>query len=51
MIFNVENIFLIGFILLFVSIVVSKIGYWFGIFMLFVFLLVGMLFGSDGLGF
>ena len=50
MIFNAENILLIGFILLFVSIVVSKTGYRFGIPTLLVFLLVGMLFGSDGLG-
>lgn len=49
MIFNAENILLIGSILLFVSIVVSKTGYRFGIPTLLVFLLVGMLFGSDGL--
>ena len=46
MIFNAENILLIGSILLFVSIVVSKTGYRFGIPTLLVFLLVGMLFGS-----
>lgn len=50
MIFNAENILLIGSILLFVSIVLSKTGYRFGIPTLLVFLLVGMLFGSDGLG-
>lgn len=50
MIFNAENILLIGSILLFVSIVVSKTGYRFGVPTLLVFLLVGMLFGSDGLG-
>lgn len=50
MIFNAENILLIGSILLFVSIVVSKTGYRFGIPTLLVFLLVGMFFGSDGLG-
>ena len=50
MIFNAENILLIGSILLFVSIVVSKTGYRFGIPTLLVFFLVGMLFGSDGLG-
>ena len=50
MIFNAENILLIGSILLFVSIVVSKTGYRFGIPTLLDFLLVGMLFGSDGLG-
>mgnify|MGYP007102637921 CR=1 FL=1 len=46
MIFNAENILLIGSILLFVSIVVSKTGYRFGIPTLLVFLLVGMLFGK-----
>ena len=40
MIFNAENILLIGSILLFVSIVVSKTGYRFGIPTLLVFLLV-----------
>ncbi|WP_455674761.1 potassium/proton antiporter [Phocaeicola sp.] len=50
MIFNAENVLLIGSILLFVSIVVSKTGYRFGIPTLLVFLLVGMSFGSDGLG-
>ena len=42
MIFNAENILLIGSILLFVSIVVSKTGYRFGIPTLLVFLLVVM---------
>ncbi|WP_044821011.1 potassium/proton antiporter [Bacteroides fragilis] len=41
---------LIGSILLFVSIVVGKTGYRFGVPALLLFLLVGMLFGSDGLG-
>lgn len=50
MIFNGENILLIGSILLFISIVVSKTGYRFGIPTLLVFLLVGMVFGSDGMG-
>lgn len=50
MIFNAENILLIGSILLFVSIIVSKASYRFGIPTLLLFLLVGMLFGSDGLG-
>lgn len=50
MIFNAENILLLGSILLFVSLVMSKAGYRFGIPTLLVFLLVGMLFGSDGLG-
>lgn len=50
MIFNAENILLVGSVLLFVSIVVSKTGYRFGVPTLLVFLLVGMFFGSDGLG-
>lgn len=50
MLFSAENILLIGSILLFVSIVLSKTGYRFGIPTLLVFLFVGMLFGSDGLG-
>lgn len=50
MIFTAENILLIGSILLFVSIVVGKTGYKFGVPALLLFLLVGMLFGSDGLG-
>ena len=50
MIFTAENILLIGYILLFVSIVVGKTGYRFGVPALLLFLLVGMLFGSDGLG-
>lgn len=44
------NFLLIGSILLFISIVVSKAGYRFGVPTLLIFLLVGMLFGSDGLG-
>ena len=50
MIFTAENILLIGSILLFVSIVVGKTGYRLGVPALLLFLLVGMLFGSDGLG-
>lgn len=50
MTFSAENILLIGSILLFVSITLSKTGYRFGIPALLVFLFVGMLFGSDGLG-
>ena len=50
MIFTAENILLIGSILLFVSIVVGKTGYRFGVPALLLFLLVGMLFGSHGLG-
>ena len=50
MFFTAENILLIGSILLFVSIVVGKTGYRFGVPALLLFLLVGMLFGRDGLG-
>ena len=49
MIFTAENTLLIGSILLFVSIVVGKTGYRFGVPTLLLFLVVGMLFGSDGL--
>lgn len=48
--FSAENILLIGSILLFVSIVAGKTGYRFGVPALLLFLLVGMFFGSDGLG-
>ena len=48
--FSAENILLIGSILIFVGIIISKTGYKFGIPTLLLFLLVGMLFGSDGLG-
>lgn len=50
MLFTSENILLIGSILLFLSILVGKTGYRFGVPALLLFLLVGMLFGSDGLG-
>ena len=50
MTFTAGNILLIGSILLFVSILVGKTGYRFGVPSLLLFLLVGMLFGSDGLG-
>lgn len=50
MLFTAENILLIGSILLFVSIIVSKTGYRFGVPTLLLFLFVGMIFGSDGLG-
>lgn len=50
MIFTAENTLLIGSILLFVSIVAGKTGYRFGVPALLLFLIVGMLFGSDGLG-
>ena len=45
-----ENILLVGSILIFCSILISKPGYRFGIPTLLLFLVVGMLFGSDGLG-
>lgn len=48
--FTSENIFLIGSILVFTAIVVSKTGNKYGVPSLLIFLLVGMLFGSDGLG-
>lgn len=50
MIFTSENILLTGAILIFCSILISKTGYRFGIPTLLLFLLVGMIFGSDGLG-
>lgn len=50
MIYTAENILLIGSILLFISIIVGKTGYRFGVPALLLFLVVGMAFGSDGLG-
>ena len=50
MVFTAENFLLIGSILLFVSIVAGKTGYRFGVPSLLLFLAVGMLFGSDGIG-
>ena len=50
MVLNAGNILLIGSILLFTSIVVGKAGFRFGVPALLLFLGVGMLFGSDGLG-
>lgn len=50
MLFTAENILLIGSVLIFVSIIISKTGYKFGIPTLLLFLIVGMFFGSDGLG-
>lgn len=47
---NTGNILLIGSTLLFVSILISKAGFRFGVPALVLFLGVGMLFGSDGLG-
>jgi len=48
--FSAEIVLLVGAVLLFVSIVVSKTGYRFGVPTLLLFLLVGMVFGSDGFG-
>ena len=45
-----ENIFLISSILVFTAILVSRTGTKYGVPSLLVFLLVGMLFGSDGVG-
>lgn len=45
-----ENILLIGSILLFFSLLAGKTGYKFGVPTLLLFLAVGMIFGSDGLG-
>lgn len=50
MTFTTENIFLLGSVLVFVSILISKTGYRFGLPALLVFLFTGMIFGSDGLG-
>ena len=50
MILTTENILLIGALLLFVGILASKISNRFGTPMLLLFLAVGMLFGTDGLG-
>lgn len=47
---TVEHILLISSVLLFVSILAGKTGYRFGVPTLLLFLFVGMLFGSDGLG-
>lgn len=49
-ILSAGNILLVGSVLLFVSIVVGKTGYRFGVPTLLLFLLIGMAFGSDGLG-
>ena len=50
MVFTPENILLIGAVIWFVSILLSKTGYKFGVPVLLVFLLIGMLLGVDGLG-
>ncbi len=48
--FTSENIFLIGSILVFTAILVSRTGSKYGMPSLLIFLLVGMFFGSDGVG-
>lgn len=50
MIIDTGNILLIGAILLFFSVIAGKAGFRFGVPVLLLFLGVGMLFGSDGLG-
>ena len=50
MIITPENVLLVGAIIWFISIVLSKTGYRFGVPVLLVFLLVGMLLGTDGIG-
>lgn len=50
MILDTGNILLIGSILLFISVIAGKAGYRFGVPALLLFLGVGMIFGSDGLG-
>lgn len=50
MAFSLENILLIGSVLVFISIMITRSGFRFGIPVLLLFLGVGMLFGSDGLG-
>jgi cell volume regulation protein A len=47
---TIENILLIGSLLLFVSIIVGKTSYKFGVPTLLLFLAIGMLAGSDGIG-
>ncbi|MDO6738622.1 potassium/proton antiporter [Wenyingzhuangia sp. 2_MG-2023] len=47
---TIENILLIGSLLLFVSIIVGKTSYKFGVPTLLLFLTIGMLAGSDGIG-
>jgi cell volume regulation protein A len=47
---TIENIVLVGSILLFISIIVGKTSYKFGVPTLLLFLAIGMLAGSDGIG-
>ena len=50
MVFTGENILLLGAVLVFISIIISKTGFRFGVPTLLLFLLTGMMFGSDGMG-
>jgi len=50
MVLTIENILLVGSLLLFVSVVVGKTSYKFGVPTLLLFLAIGMLAGSDGIG-
>lgn len=47
---TIENILLVGSLLLFISIIVGKTSYRFGVPILLLFLVIGMLAGSDGIG-
>jgi len=47
---NPESLLLIGSVLLFLSIIAGKTGFKLGVPVLLLFLGIGMLFGSDGLG-
>ncbi len=47
---TIENILLIGSLLLFISVIAGKTSYKFGVPTLLLFLLIGMLAGSEGLG-
>lgn len=47
---TIENILLVGSILLFISIIVGKTSYKFGVPTLLLFLVIGMLAGTDGIG-
>lgn len=48
--FSPENILLIGSVLIFTAILISRAGFKFGIPVLLLFIVVGMAFGVDGLG-
>lgn len=50
MTFTTGNILFIGSILLFVSLIIGRTGYKLGIPILLLFLIVGMIFGNDGVG-